>query len=62
MFEEDTSAIFPNQMKILLPEYSEWQVELMQGTVLRPLKGREPNAFHRFMQSICFGFVWRKVR
>jgi hypothetical protein len=28
--------------------------------VYQPIKGQEPNWFHRKMQELCFGFQWRK--
>lgn len=28
--------------------------------VFQPVKGQEPNWFHRKMQELCFGFQWRK--
>lgn len=45
-----------------LPEYSDWECQLFgggaDGIVWRPLKGREPNAFHRWMHRIFFACVW----
>lgn len=47
------------------PELSEWRCELFgtgpHGITLRPIKGREPNRFWRWMQYLCFGNRWRKV-
>lgn len=44
------------------PEYSAWRCELfgggVNGIVWYPLKGQEPNRFHRFMQRLCFGCRW----
>jgi hypothetical protein len=53
---------------IKLPEKSEWRVWLMGdygksphgAIVYQPIKGQEPNWFHRKMQELCFGFQWRK--
>lgn len=42
-------------------EYSEWVLcpfGLEGGTRIPVFKGHEPNRFHRFMQRLCFGFVW----
>ena len=51
-----------------IPERSEWKVWLMGdygksqhgAIVYQPIKGQEPNWFHRKMQELCFGFQWRK--
>jgi hypothetical protein len=51
------------------PQRSEWRVWLMGdygqnqhgAIVYQPIKGQEPNWFHRKMQELCFGFQWRKV-
>lgn len=51
------------------PGRSEWKVWLMGdhgsglpgAIVYHPIKGREPNWFHRKMQELCFGFQWRKI-
>ena len=46
-----------------IPEQSQWQARLLGGSspvVYIPAKGSEPNAFHRFMQRLCFGVVWEK--
>lgn len=40
---------------------SDWQCRLNPHTVYRPRKGDEPNAFHRFMQWLCFGVRWERV-
>lgn len=51
--------------KIKTPEYSEWRCHLFgssnnNGLQWRPLKGKEPNRFWRWMQFICFGNRWVK--
>lgn len=49
-----------------VPEYSAWQCYLFGnrpgggGMVWRPPKGREPNAFVRFMMRVCFDCLWIK--
>lgn len=45
------------------PEYSEWRCELFgmgEAIIIRPLKGKEPNFFWRFMQYIILGNNWIK--
>lgn len=44
---------------INIPDASEWSVK-SNGIMYRPNKGDEPNAFHRFMQRLAFGFKWTK--
>ena len=47
---------------------SDWQCYLFGdadrpgpgAVVFVPVKGREPNWFHRKMQELCFGIKWRK--
>jgi len=42
------------------PPASDWICTFCDAITWRPQKGKEPNAFHRFMQGVCFGFKWRK--
>jgi len=47
------------------PKSSDWQCHLFgseRGIVYTPLKGSEPNCFHRKMQELCFGVKWKKVK
>ncbi len=41
-------------------EQSDWECRLTGDTLYTPRKGEEPNWFHRLMQRLAFGFVWRK--
>lgn len=42
-------------------DISEWECEMWEGFVFAPTsKQKIPNAFHRFMLRIFFGFDWRK--
>lgn len=48
------------------PEPSDWQCHLFgwphgHGLSYRPIKGDEPNWFHRLMQRLILGHVWEKV-
>ena len=57
------SLFLPKDGMVFIQEYSEWTVELFgmgSGFVLRPLKGDPPCWFHRVMQRLCFGNVWKK--
>ncbi len=42
-------------------EPSGWQMTIVPGYVYRPSKANGvPNAFHRFMQRVFFGFKWER--
>ena len=41
-------------------EKSGWYVELSKDFKYYPPKSGVPNAFHRKMQELCFGFKWSK--
>jgi hypothetical protein len=43
-----------------LPKYSKWYCEHFPGYVVRPLEGKEPNRFHRYMQRLLLGWKWTK--
>jgi len=47
-------------MKFYEPEKSEWKCYLTGDTVYHPMKGAEPNRFHRFIQRLLLGFKWVK--
>ena len=49
-----------DQMTIKVPKYG-WKCQLMEGTFWQVEEGKQPNWFHRKMQSICFGFNWEKI-
>lgn len=43
------------------PAPSDWTAHLCGGTCqFTPCKGQEPNAFHRMMQRLAFGVVWKR--
>lgn len=48
------------------PKLSDWECKLFghKGTGLtwRPIDGEHPNIFWRWMQYICFGNRWYKVK
>jgi len=48
------------------PPLSSWRCEVFGsgpgGIVWRPREGLVPNAFHRFMQRLCFGCRWIRDR
>jgi hypothetical protein len=45
---------------ISIPKYT-WKCQLMEGTYWQVEEGKQPNAFHRFMQRVCFGFKWSRI-
>lgn len=49
---------------IHVPEKSDWQAHIFGNgdLVFVPTKGSEPNRFHRFMQKLCFGIVWKRKK
>lgn len=45
---------------IYAPKMS-WKCEIHPSTFWYCEEGRQPNAFHRFMQRLCFGIKWSKI-
>lgn len=45
---------------IIGPKYA-WKCELHPNTYWHVEEGKQPNAFHRFMQRLCFGVKWSRV-
>ncbi len=43
-----------------LPKLSDWVADI-SGHEWRPLRGEEPNRFHRWMQTRLLGIRWRRV-
>ena len=49
-------------LELRLREKSNWQCLIVgESLVLRPSAGDEPNALHRWMQRLAFGFRWERV-
>ena len=45
------------------PKASDWQVNITPGPyglIIHPSEGGVPNWFHRQMQRLILGFVWKK--
>lgn len=38
-----------------------WKCELHPSTYFHVSEGKQPNAFHRFMQRLCFGVKWSRI-
>lgn len=59
-----------NQYELIkLPEFSDWECYLFGGgdgfsfgLKWNPIKGHVPNFFWRWMQYLCFGHRWRKIK
>lgn len=49
------------RLTIQAPKMSDWQARI-NGVTFRPFQYQEPNMFHRFMQRICFGIKWERVK
>jgi hypothetical protein len=43
------------------PEYA-WRCHLIPGVVYQLAEGKQPNAFHRLMQRLCFGVRWERIK
>ncbi len=54
------------EFSIFTTDYSDWECYLFgmgkNGMIITPQKGKVPNRFWRFMQYVCFGNEWVKVR
>lgn len=63
---KDIAVSKSSYQSIKTPERSDWICYLVGNPgdswtfQLCPVKGVEPNWFHRKMQEFCFGFKWRK--
>jgi hypothetical protein len=38
-----------------------WSCEVMPKVYWRREEGQQPNAFHRLMQRLVFGFKWERI-
>ena len=43
------------------PDYA-WRCYLGSNLMLNVEEGKQPNAFHRLMQRLCFGFRWERIK
>ncbi len=43
-----------------MPVY-EWNYSFAEGYKYGVEKGKEPNAFYRWMQRMCLGIIWTKT-
>lgn len=50
----------PEYVLLKQPVY-EWWYSFAPGYMYGVEKGKEPNAFYRFMQRICLGVIWTKT-
>jgi hypothetical protein len=49
-------------LKIAWPPYYAWRCHLIPGVVYQLAEGKQPNAFHRLMQRLCFGVRWERIK
>jgi len=40
------------------PSSDEWEAVIFGDIIFIPVKGGQPNWFHRYMQRLAFGIVW----
>lgn len=59
MSTEQLDPLFQASVSMITLERSSWQCHCAGITYIPP-KGAEPNAFHRFMQRLAFGFRWER--
>jgi len=60
-FSSVEEAISGGGYKIYSPPKASWQCQLTPDHVYLVVEGNQPNAFHRFMQRICFGLKWSRI-
>jgi hypothetical protein len=48
-------------IRIAYPPEFAWRCHLVPGVVYHLEEGRQPNAFHRLMQRLCFGVRWERI-
>lgn len=62
MTHKDTTMLERDKYEFRTPKYSAWECHMFggrgSGIRWRPLEGRVPNRFWRWMQFICFGNYW----
>lgn len=49
------------EFKLLMGPKMSWKCELHPNTYWHCEEGKQPNAFHRFMQRLCFGVKWSRI-
>lgn len=50
-----------DEVNVFTPPKYDWKCELIKKRYQYLEEGCQPNAFHRFMQKLCFGFKWTKI-
>ena len=58
----DNYTVPINKLTLVRNKEYVWRCQLIPGTYFPVEKGTEPNWFHRKMQTLCFGFVWSKIK
>lgn len=54
---EDSQVKISN---LAFPKYT-WRCEVSKMFHYHVEEGKQPNAFHRFMQRLCLGFKWERI-
>ena len=58
--QHSSNKVMMSDYVISSPNYS-WKCELAPNVFWNVEEGKQPNAFHRLMQELCFGFKWSKI-
>ena len=56
-----SEMIDPYEHMIISQPKMAWKCELHPTTYWHCEEGKQPNAFHRFMQRLCFGVKWSRI-
>jgi hypothetical protein len=49
------------EIRTLMDQNYAWKCELHPSTYWHCEEGKQPNAFHRLMQRLCFGVKWSRI-
>jgi hypothetical protein len=61
MPDDNTSKIEIGTVAIKIRESSDWRMWFAPDCYWVPVKGGEPNWFHRWMQQLAFGVKWERI-
>lgn len=48
--------------RIYSPPKDAWRCYLAPHFCINVPEGKQPNRFHRWMQRLCFGFRWERIK
>lgn len=58
--DSDSSQSTTTVSGIKAPVYT-WKCQLIPNTYWHVEEGKQPNWFHRKMQTLCFGIKWSRI-